>query len=129
MCATFLANYFIKTKFRSRSTLSLASCPFYLINVLVLVLVHVIYITYIHILYVAFLECFTTSLHMFFSFRTVTVLAWRNTFVSQLHTSINYIIAEWIVTATPTITTHPIIIPIICFHAAHAETKNVTCEL
>ena len=75
MCATFLANYFIKTKFSSQSTLSLASCPFYLIDALVLVLVHVIYITYIHIVCIAFLECFTISLHMFFSFRTVTVLA------------------------------------------------------
>ena len=36
--------------------------------------------------------------------------------MSQLHTSMNNIIAEWIVTATSTVTTYPIVISIIIIH-------------
>ena len=114
----FHQNKFFLVEFRSQSALSLTTCAFYLNGVLVLVLFHVIYITHIHILCLAFLECFTTSLHIFSPYSTVTVLTWRNTsvFMSQLHTSMNNIIVEWIVTATSTVTTYPIVIPIIIIH-------------
>ena len=84
---------------------------------------YVIYIIHIHILYITSLKCFITNLHLFFPYSTVPVLTWRNTFffIPQLHSSINYIRVEWIVTArqpmnchgTSTTKTYPIVILIV----------------
>ena len=93
----FRQNKFFLVEFRSQSALSLVTCAFLFNWCPCPCSLHVIYINQVHILCLTFLECLINSFHMFFPYSTVTVLAWRNTFVfiSQLHTSINKIIFKW----------------------------------
>ena len=94
-------NKFFLVAFRFQSDLSLGTCAFLFNWCSCPCSLRVICVTLIHILCLTFLERFITSLRMFFPCSTVTVLAWRSTFVfmSQLYTSINNIIAERIVAA------------------------------
>ena len=109
---------FLVAFFMSQSTLSLAIYAFLFCRCCCPCPLYVIYITQIHILYIAFIKCFTDSLWMFFLYSTVTASSWTNTFVfiSQLHTSINDIIVEWVIKVTANVTTYHVVIPIIIIH-------------
>ena len=93
----FHQNKFFLVEFRSQSALSLVTCAFLFNLCPCPCSLHVIYINHVQILCLTLPECLITSFDMFFPYSTVTVLAWRNTFVliSQLHASINKIIFKW----------------------------------